>query len=158
METLEFTLSAPIKVSVGGDFTEVDTLNLNAPPAKEKTLPIRLRSGFMKAAMGMAELKKKQSSSDDDDDEDLGEAKKDDELTGPDIEALIFAADIDPEKYMTDFRKLMIAEGVCTVAGQKFIIGHWEQVTAEDAMKLMGEYLAHFFGHSWLPSKTTTPS
>ena len=50
---MEFELSAPIKVSVSGDFEEHTVLNLSAPPAKEKKYPIKLRKGFMAASTDM---------------------------------------------------------------------------------------------------------
>lgn len=151
MEALEFKLSQPIDVSIEGNFTNVDTLDLKAPPAFEKSLPIRLRSGFMKAAMGMADPDRKKP----DDEAPVDQEDSDQTLEGPEIEGLIFASDIDPESYMVDFRKLMITEGVCKIGGQKFQKTHWDKVTAEDAMRLMGEYIAHFFAPSWLPKKTT---
>ena len=142
MDILEFTLSSSIEISIGGDFTKVDTLELHAPPAKEKKLPIRLRKGFMKAAMSFA---------------DKGNASEGTEkdLKGSDIEGLMFAADVDVEKYMDDFAALMLVHGVCKVADEKFLKTHWDKVSAEDAMRLMGEYLAHFFAPSWLPKETT---
>ncbi len=148
MGVLEFTLSEPVKVSVGGDFAEVDILELHAPPAKEKKLPIRLRKGFMKAAMGFADQAKPKDAE--------GEDEEKEDLKGSDIEPMLFASDIDIEKYMQDFRDLILVKGVCTIGDAQFLTKHWDDITAEDAMRLMGEYLAHFFAPSWIPKDNTT--
>lgn len=142
MDDLEFKLSENIKVSIGGDFVEVDTLELKSPPAFEKKLPIRLRRGFMKAAMSFAG-KGNEGGSDEGD------------LKGSDVEALLFASEIDIEGYMDDFATLMLVNGVCKVNKNILTKGHWDKISAEDAMRLMGEYIAHFFAPSWLPKAAT---
>ena len=96
MTSLEFNLSTPINITIKSDgsavLEDVDSLELFAPPAKEKRLPIRLRKGFMKAAMGFADKSQVEGPKDDDQEET--------ELKGSDIEPILFASDIDIETYI----------------------------------------------------------
>lgn len=147
-EPLEFKLSTPIKVSVGGDFVETDILELYSPPAKEKKRPFRLRKAFMAAikshvdkAGGSGEVETPGSN--------------DETLKASDVEQMLFMSDIDIEEFMDNFATLIKVTGVCKVADTSFLSSHWDMISAEDATNLMGEYVAYFFIPSWIPSERT---
>jgi len=143
MRELEFKLSKPIKVSVGGDFEESDVIILCCPPAKEKKIPLRLRRGFMQAVNSFADQHKAAPKQ-------VGEQ----EITGPEVEQMLFMADaIDIETFMDNFQKLMFVPGVAKMCEQNLRLAEWDRITAEDSQRLMGEYLATFFVPSW----TVTP-
>lgn len=152
---MEFKLSAPIKVSVDGDFQEYDVLELSAPPAKEKKYPIKLRKGFMKASTDMmkfADPDRKATASD-------AEKAENKDVKPRDIEQMLYASDINIEKYLDDFKSLMLINGVCKV-GVKTEINllpkHWDDITAQDVDRLVGEYLVNFYLPLWDPKEDTS--
>lgn len=139
MRELEFKLSEPIKVSVGGDFEESDIIILYSPPAKEKKIPLRLRRGFMQAVNSFADQSKSPP-----------KQVEEKEITGSEVEQMLFMTDaIDIEAFMDNFQKLLFVPGVAVMCGQDLRPAEWDRITAEDSQRLMGVYLATFFVPSW---------
>lgn len=141
---MEFILSAPIKVSVSGEFEDISILKLKAPPAKEKKYPIKLRKGFMKASTDMMKF------ADPNRKLDKSEAELADE--GPkasDIEQMLYASDINIEKYLDDFKALMLIPGVCQVGNHQLVTKHWDDISPHDVDRLVGEYLVNFYIPLW---------
>lgn len=151
---MEFILSANVRVSVNGDFEDHDLLVLKAPPAKEKKYPIKLRKGFMNASTDMikfADPNAARNKSEND------QAEEESKLPKPqEVEQMIYASDINVEKYIDDFRSLMMISGVCTIGGQKLTSNHWDQIAPHDVDRLIGEYLVNFYIPLWEGKKITT--
>lgn len=148
---MEFTLSAPITVAVSGDFQEYDVLVLSAPPAKEKKYPIKLRKGYMKAATDMmkfADPDRKATASD-------AEKAENKEVKPRDIEQMLYASDINIEKYLDDFKSLMLITGVCKVGNENLLLKHWDDISPHDVDRLVGEYLVNFYLPLWDPKEVT---
>lgn len=160
MRSFEFILSEPIKISVAGNFIDADTIICHSPSAKRKRVASRLRQKFMQAMMSMPEdkrtpeakeaaiAKRKAAKEDNDGNEQ--------EMTGEEIEQMLFMSDIDLDLFQNDFEKLIMTPGVAQIEEKDLNAAHIEKISCEDFERLVGEYLANFFISSWIPKEDLT--
>ena len=134
-----YTLKAPVKVAKGGEEELVFILKLKCPTAKHRAHLIRLKQGFLKAAVSAQRSNAMQVESNAPQ-EDEGHS----EITGDAIMALLYISDVDLVGLEDEFRSLLLA-GVCEVLEGVNLNSHTaEQISLNDFEGLMGEYLANF--------------
>ena len=149
MESFDFTLSKSIEVSSDGEFVSVDEITCHSPSVKHKKPTIRLRQKFMHAIKNSSDGKEGKKPRD-------GDPKK--ELTGSDIEAMIFMGGGNDEEFavnfMDTFQNMLLTPGVAYVGKEALRGSDLEKISCEDFERLMGQYIANFFISSWLPIET----
>lgn len=138
LSEFKYTLQSPVKVARAGEEELIFNLTLKSPTAKHRSHLIRLKQGFLKAAVsaqrnnviGNAENKTVEP--------------EDQEITGDAIMALLYISDIDLAALEEEFRTLLLA-GICEVLeGVNLNPYTAEQLSLQDFEGIMGAYMANF--------------
>lgn len=134
----EFLLESPIKIARAGDEDLVFRVIVKAPTARNRAHLIRLKQGFLKAAV---EASKNSAVSG------AKEEAKDgasDEISAEAIMALLYISDIDLPKLEDEFRALLLSGGLSVVEGVPTNAHMVDQISHNDFEKMMGQYFVNF--------------
>lgn len=132
------TLTSPIKVARKAEEELVFTLRLKSPTARHRAHLIRLKQGFLRAAVS---AQRNQSLVND---APKAAEPEDAEITGEAIMALLYISDVDLAGLEDEFRLLLLA-GVCETEDGVVVNPHTiEQLSLHDFEAMMGAYLANF--------------
>lgn len=134
----EFLLESPIKIARAGDEDLVFRVIVKAPTARNRAHLIRLKQGFLKAAVSASKLESNQQQK---------EAAKDDqaaEISADAIMALLYISDIDLPKLEEEFRLLLLTGGLQVVEGIPTNSHMLDQISHNDFENMMGQYFVNF--------------
>ena len=138
-----FNLTKPLTAHNKGEIEEFTELLIKAPSNRVQLHIVKMRQGWTRATMDLISLQK-----------DIESFKKSDsaepvvetEPSGEDCMNVLFGSSIDMEEYCNNFKALLFKKDICLIqpSGTPLQPHQYDDMTPDDTMRLLGEYLKHF--------------
>lgn len=137
-DRFEYRLESPISYHHKGEKRDGELLVLIAPTARQNALRQKMQQMFMQA---IASLRGKNSEQQTDEQPtDPSDAK----MGASEVLSIIMMSSIDMHEFNEMFKRLLL-DGACLVEGEeKLTLKMYEDFSAYDCDKLLGEYMAFF--------------
>ncbi len=149
-----FTLRQPIKYhgTDGGAQEEAHELRLQAPSNKQRHQTAALRQGFLRAVHYGQQRAAEANNIPNITPPTGNNSNKDQTLHGPEILSAVMMSNVDFVAYQETFRILLLGGVAFLNDGQKLTSPLYDQMSDEDTINLMGEYIAIFLISSLMKS------
>lgn len=138
-DSFEFDLQKPVGYHHGGDKREGQRLVLSAPSARHNKVRHQLQQGFVRALRSLRGQSQADAAP-------TAEASTENTMSSSEVMSILMMSDIDMYEYNEQFKKLLF-DGVCMVEGEERLTSIiYNEFSAYDCDRLLGEYIAVFIG------------